>query len=65
MTGCDKCERRGECYKEGRLLTYNSARDMQYDPMYDGRWGHGILNMGEVCPKWMKGAEDENQNYGD
>ena len=58
MIFCDKCDRRGECYKEGRLYTYTSLRDMEYDPKYGGKYAHGILQMGEFCPKWTKGARD-------
>ena len=60
MTNCDRCDRRGECFKEGRLFTFNSVRDMQYDSMYDGKWGHGVLNFGEICPKWRHSEEQKD-----
>lgn len=59
MLICDKCERRGECYSEGRLITYTTLLDMEYDTKYGGKYAHGVLNIGQTCPRISEGADDE------
>lgn len=60
MLICDKCEHRGECYAEGRLITYTTALDMKYDIKYGGKNAHGILGIGQTCPRISEGADDDN-----
>ena len=51
---CDRCERRKKCNEEGRLYTFTTMTDREFDPEYylDGHYAaHGIPNVGQTCPK--------------
>ena len=55
-TKCDKCDRKRECYAEGRLITYTTSFDLNYENAYGGKAAHGIIGVGETCPR--KGADE-------
>ena len=44
ITKCDVCVRRARCMDEGRLDTYFTSDDMEFDPVY-GRGSHGIVKV--------------------
>lgn len=54
-TICDKCERRKQCYEEGRLHVYTLLSDYAYEEAYGYKGCHGILQLGEHCPITRKG----------
>ena len=59
MLKCDECYYRGKCHAEGRLITFTTLEDTQYDREYGGKASHGMLNIGETCPKERSESDDE------
>lgn len=50
MTGCDKCDRKYECYKENRLIAYTTLEDQRIIPELGGN-AHVLIGPGQDCPK--------------
>ena len=47
---CDECERKLQCYHEGRLITFTTLDDQYIIPELDNE-AHAILGIGKICPK--------------
>lgn len=50
-TVCDDCSRRGQCYKEGRLIVFTTLSDFETEEAYGYEGSHAMRGMGETCPR--------------